>query len=59
MMHTSRYTNIPYSEDSLVFILDGFIISDNIECTFVQNMETGYQYSDHNPVVMKFILREE
>lgn len=59
MMHTSRYTNIPYSEDSLVFILDGFIISDNIECTFVQNMETGYQYSDHNPVLMKFILREE
>ncbi|MBQ5317174.1 MAG: endonuclease/exonuclease/phosphatase family protein [Oscillospiraceae bacterium] len=58
MMHTSRYTNIPYSEDSFVVILDGFIISDNIECTYVQNIETGYLYTDHNPVVMRFRLKD-
>ena len=57
-MHTSRYTDKPYSGDSLVFILDGFILSDNIDCTYVQNIDTGYQYTDHNPVVLKFILKD-
>ena len=57
-MHTSRYTDRPYSGDSLVFILDGFILSDNIDCTYVQNIDTGYQYTDHNPVVLKFILKD-
>ncbi|MBQ5310463.1 MAG: endonuclease/exonuclease/phosphatase family protein, partial [Oscillospiraceae bacterium] len=56
LMHTSRYTNIPYSEDSFVVVLDGYIISDNITCNYVQNIETGYLYTDHNPVVMKFEL---
>ena len=59
MMHTTRYTNIPYGEDSFVVILDGFIISDNVECTYVQNIDTGYKYTDHNPVVMKFRLRSD
>ena len=59
MMHTSRYTDVPYSEDSFVVILDGFIISDNIECEYVQNIDTGYLYTDHNPVVMRFSLKDE
>ncbi|MBR2764722.1 MAG: endonuclease/exonuclease/phosphatase family protein [Blautia sp.] len=54
---TSRYTNEPYSENSFVVILDGFIVSDNVECTYVQNIQTGYEYTDHNPVVMKFSLK--
>lgn len=58
MVHTSRYANIPYSDDSFVVILDGFIVSDNVECTYVQNIDTGYKYTDHNPVVMKFRLKE-
>lgn len=57
MVSTSRNTDIPYSKDSFVVILDGFIISDNISCNYVQNMDTGYEYSDHNPVVMKFTLK--
>ncbi len=59
MVATSRYDNIPYGEDSFTVILDGFIISDNVECTYVQNIDTGYLYSDHNPVVMKFRLKDE
>ena len=54
---STRYTNIPYSKESFTVILDGFIVSDNVECTYVQNMDTGFLYSDHNPVVMKFILK--
>ncbi len=56
MISTTRYTDIPYSADSFTVILDGFIISDNVKCTYVQNIDKQYQYTDHNPVVMKFIL---
>lgn len=56
---TTRYTDIPYCEDSFTVILDGFIVSDNITCTYVQNIDTAYQYTDHNPAVMKFILNAE
>ena len=57
MVATSRYTNIPYSEESFTVILDGFIVSDNVECSYVQNIDTGYLYTDHNPVVMHFSLK--
>ncbi|MBO6165469.1 MAG: endonuclease/exonuclease/phosphatase family protein [Eubacterium sp.] len=56
MISTTRYTDIPYSADSFTVILDGFIVSDNVKCTYVQNIDKQYQYTDHNPVVMKFIL---
>lgn len=39
--------------------LDGFITSDNIECTEYENVNTGYSYSDHDPVYMKFKLLGE
>ena len=57
MISTSRNADIPYSKDSFVVILDGFIISDNVSCNYVQNVDTGYKYTDHNPVVMKFTLK--
>ena len=58
MVSSSRNTDIPYCEDSFVVILDGFIISDNVSCSYVQNIDTGYKYSDHNPVVMRFTLKQ-
>ena len=57
MISTTRYTNEPYTKDSFVVILDGFIVSDNIEVSRVSNIDTGYKYTDHNPVVMKFLLK--
>jgi len=56
MISTTRYTDVPYSADSFTVILDGFIVSDNVKCIYVQNIDKQYQYTDHNPVVMKFIL---
>ena len=38
--------------------LDGFIISDNVECTKYENVNTGYSYSDHDPVYMEFYLKK-
>ena len=37
--------------------LDGFIISDNIECLSYENVNTGYSYSDHDPVKIEFVLK--
>ena len=36
--------------------LDGFIISDNVECLSYEDIETGYSYSDYDPVYMEFKL---
>jgi endonuclease/exonuclease/phosphatase family metal-dependent hydrolase len=58
MVPSTRNTDIPYSEDSFVVILDGFIVSDNIECTYVQNVDEKFRYTDHNPVVLKFLLKD-
>ena len=57
MTATTRDTDIPYSEESFTVILDGFIVSDNVLCTYVQNMDTAFEYTDHNPVVMRFVLK--
>ena len=35
------------------------MISDNIECRSYENVNTGYRYSDHDPVVIKFRLKDE
>ena len=54
---STRNTDIPYSEDSFVVTLDGFIVSDNVVPSFVDVVDTGFAYSDHNPVEMRFSLK--
>lgn len=53
---TCRGADIPYEKGvSYLTIVDGFLGSDNI--TFnVQNIETDFAFSDHNPVFMEFVL---
>ena len=53
---TCRDCDIPYEEGNFTIIVDGFIISDNVDCIEVENVVTGFEYSDHNPVVLKFRL---
>lgn len=43
--------------ETLTVTLDGFIISDNVQCIDYKHIKTGYSYSDHEPVVMRFKLR--
>ena len=54
---TCRNCDIPYEEGNFTIIVDGFIVSDNVECVFVENVHTGFEYSDHNPVVLRFRLK--
>ncbi len=55
------YTKIEENKkftDSAKWIQDGFIVSDNIEAT-AQIVDTGFRYSNHNPVELSFKLIEE
>lgn len=55
---TARNCDIEYIKGTTqVFVLDGFFVSDNIEVKSVENVDSGFQYSDHNPVVMKFSFK--
>lgn len=58
-MPSCRNCDIPYEPGNFTVIVDGFIISDNVEMTYLENIQTGFEYSDHNPVVMRFVLKEE
>lgn len=52
---TSRNCDIEYVKGKTqVFILDGFFVSDNVNVISVENVDNGFLYSDHNPVVLKF-----
>ncbi|MCR5652909.1 MAG: endonuclease/exonuclease/phosphatase family protein [Ruminococcus sp.] len=56
---TTRNADIPYTKGkSFTVIIDGFLTSDNIDVSYVENVDTGFLYSDHNPVVMKFELKK-
>ncbi len=55
MPESNRNTDEPYNPDTtFVCTLDGFIISDNIQMLDYEIKDTGYAYSDHEPVFMQF-----
>ncbi|MBR6303422.1 MAG: endonuclease/exonuclease/phosphatase family protein [Lachnospiraceae bacterium] len=57
--NTCRDAGVAYDEkNGYTVTVDGFIISDNIKCLSYENLQTGYEFSDHNPVVMKFELED-
>ena len=43
-------------DDFQYYLIDGFIVSDNIKVTSVENQDLGFAVSDHNPVYMKLQL---
>lgn len=55
---TCRGADIPYEEGvSFTVVIDGFIVSDNVEVKSIENMDLQFRYSDHNPAVMRFKLK--
>ena len=58
IVHNScRNTDKPYDEESSYTVtLDGFIVSDNVTVNYYTNMNWGYEFSDHDPVIMQFRL---
>ena len=59
---TCRTLAKPYSgsyEDTQLYILDGFIFSDNLRLDTLENVDLNFRYADHNPVLLEVTLLEE
>lgn len=57
---TCRLDNQPYdaeSEATQHYVIDGFILSPNVELTSVQTQDDGFRFSDHNPVLLSIRLK--
>lgn len=53
-----RDNDIPYTPGvSFVATVDGFIVSPNVEIVALDNLDVEFEYSDHNPVELEFILK--
>ena len=55
-----RLLNQPYdpadTENTQYYVIDGFIISPNVELISVETINAGFEFSDHNPVQLKVRL---
>lgn len=59
LWNSARNADMEYAPDvTYTVTLDGFILSDNIECVSYEDVNTGYSYSDHDPVYMEFKLKK-
>ena len=59
---TCRLLNAPYDKDAernQYYVIDGFIVSPNIEVKSAEVINKDFVNSDHNPVKMVFCLKEE
>jgi len=54
-----RNADRPYGPDNYVVTVDGFIVSDNVEVAEAEVYDTGFRWSDHNPVYLDFILKPQ
>ena len=62
MCPPARLLNAPYSgnyEDSQVYVIDGFLISENLSVDRIENVDTEFEYSDHQPVRLEVTLKED
>lgn len=53
---TCRLLNEPYTgsfDTAQVYVLDGFIVSDNIKVNQVSVINTDFEYTDHQPVMLE------
>ena len=54
---TCRSTDMPYTPGvNYTVVIDGFIVSDNVQAS-AKNIDAGFAYSDHNPVLLTFSLK--
>lgn len=57
-INTSRDSGAPYELlKTKTYMLDGFLISDNVEFVELNTVNGGFEYSDHNPLVLYFRLK--
>lgn len=58
---TCRLLNQPYDPSDTVntqyYVIDGFIVSPNVQVDSVESVDLGFENSDHNPVLMTVTFR--
>jgi hypothetical protein len=61
LIPTSRMADKPYVSpaDAILVIIDGFIVSDNVLVKAIDNIDAQFEFSDHNPVLLRFQLMSE
>ncbi len=57
---TARSLHAPFDENQKdtwqYYVIDGFIVTPNVRVEMIKTIDSGFQYSDHNPVIMDVIL---
>lgn len=56
LVASCRNADRPYGPDNYLVTVDGFIVSDNVTVLESSVFDTGFRWSDHNPVYMDFSL---
>jgi len=61
LVPTSRAADAPYTgpEEATLVIIDGFLVSDNVKVVRIENIDAQFEFSDHNPVLLKFKLKPD
>lgn len=60
---TCRSTCAPYvgeraeKKDWQYYVIDGFIASPNVQVNCVKVLDEDFEFSDHNPILFKFVLK--
>ena len=52
-----RNADQPYGPEDFVLVADGFVVSDNVSVEASSAVDTGFRWSDHNPVYLDFVLK--
>lgn len=55
---TCRNADAPYHDGQLLLTVDGFIVSSNVSVSRSAVCDTGFAYSDHQPIWMEFTLTD-
>ena len=58
-----RLLNQPYdpadAEGTQYYVIDGFLVSPNVEVGGIRTLDEGFRYSDHNPVLLELSLKDD
>ena len=51
-----RNADAPYHDGQFILTVDGFLVSENVQTRPARVLDTGFLWSDHNPVELRFTL---
>ncbi len=54
---TCRLLDAPYSGNNQLYLIDGFIVSPNVEIKSVKGENLNFEHSDHNPVTLELVCK--